>query len=438
MASLLKRFGFQRNANLYLASVSMSSLAQGAYGVIQGLYVMAMGFDEGVLGAILSARMLSEAIGAIPAGMLSDRFGRKPVLIAAGVLTTVGYLGMALSSSAGMMILFSCVVGLASVCQQTSGAPLLAESSTGEDRARLFGANFSLSMGVSMLGSLIGGALPRQLAAMGSIGAYKASLATFSTVTLIGVTPALRLDESGRRAEALRARIGADSVSGEIPGQSARGGNGATWKREVAVELGGLVATAKERDVQRLLLYSVLIGSGAGLVIPFFSVFLTHKLAIDSARVGLILSFSQGATAIAGLISPFLARRYGKVATVVCTQMASVPFLLMIALPPNIYAVSVALFMRSALMNMSSPVASNFSMEIAAPSRRGKMSSLMRVSDSAARALSAAAAGLIMKRSYEAPYFITSALYLLASFTYWKAFSGREKSHGIDGTVAVG
>jgi MFS family permease len=140
-----KRMGFQRNANLYLASVSMSSLAQGAYGVIQGLYILAMGFDDSVLGTILSARMLSGAIGALPAGMLSDRIGRKPVLVAAGLLTTVGYLGMAVSSSAGLMIFFSCIVGIAQVCQQTSGAPLLAESSTAEDRARLFGVNFSPS-----------------------------------------------------------------------------------------------------------------------------------------------------------------------------------------------------------------------------------------------------------------------------------------------------
>jgi len=90
--------------------------------------------------------------------------------------------------------------------------------------------------------------------------------------------------------------------------------------------------------------------------------------------------------------------------------------------------VGTALFMRSALMNMSNPIASNFSMEIIDSSKRGKMSSLMRISDSAARAFSAAAAGYIMSRwSYEAPYFVTSAFYLLASIVYWRAFRGREK-----------
>jgi predicted MFS family arabinose efflux permease len=101
----------------------------------------------------------------------------------------------------------------------------------------------------------------------------------------------------------------------------------------------------------------------------------------------------------------------------------------MIALPPNIYAVGTALFMRSALMNMSSPIATNFSMEITDSTKRGKISSLMRVSDNAARACSAAAAGHIMARwSYEAPYFVTSTFYLLASLVYWRAFRGREQA----------
>ena len=420
----LKIFGFQRNANLYLASVSMSSLAQGAYGVIQGLYILAMGFDESVLGTILSARMLAGAVGAIPAGMLSDRIGRKPVLVAAGLLTTVGYLGMAVSSSAGLMILFSCIVGIAQVCQSTSGAPLLAESSTAEDRARLFGVNFSLSMGVNMLGSLLGGILPRQLASMGSIGAFKVSLAVFSVVTFIGVLPAIKLVEArGNHDEVSVSSGGSQSEEGARSERKQR-----NWRGELAGEVRELINTARERDVQNLLVYNVFIGFGAGLVIPFFNVFLSNKLQVDTAVVGLILSLSQGATALAGLMSPVLARRYGKVATVVGTQMASIPFLLMIALPPSIYVVGTALFMRSALMNMSNPIASNFSMEIIDLSKRGKMSSLMRISDSAARAFSAAAAGYIMSRwSYEAPYFVTSAFYLLASIVYWRAFRGREK-----------
>ncbi len=410
-----KLFGFQRNANLYLATISMSSLAQGAYGVIQGLYILAMGFDETVLGTILSARMMAAAVGAIPAGMISDRLGRKPVLVAAGVLTTIGYLGMAISSTPGMMIVFSCIVGVAQVCQATSGAPLLAESSTGKDRAKLFGVNFSLSMFVSMVGSMLGGFLPKQMAGWGTVPAFKFSLVAFSLVTLVGVIPAARIRESKR------AGVGEVAFNDSQERRKA-------IRAEVKAEFSSLIATARERDVLNLLSYNLIIGFGAGLVIPFFNVFLSQKLHVDTAMVGLILSLSQGATALAALLAPVLANRYGKVATVVGTQIASVPFLLLIALPPNVYLVTVALFMRSSLMNMSSPVASNFSMEIIDASRRGKMSSLMRISDNVSRSFSAAVAGVMMSRlGYEVPYFFTATLYLIASYVYWRAFRTAEQ-----------
>ena len=412
----MRGFGFQRNASLYLWSVSMSSLAQGAFGVIQGLYVLSLGFDETVLGTVLSARMLAAAFAAIPAGILSDRRGRKPVLVAAGLLTTAGYLGMALVSSPGLMVLFSCIVGIAQACQMTSGAPLLAESSTAEERSRLFAVNFSLSMGVNMLGSLLGGYLPKGLRGLGMVPSYRIALMAFSFVTLAGVTPAAKIVE----------RKGDRAV--EAGAQSAAGG-----PRSLLPEVKTLVETAVDRYVLRLLAYNVLIGFGAGLVLPYINVFLSKKLSVDVGLVGLILSLSQGATALAGMVSPVLASRFGKVATVVGTQMASIPFLLLIALPPNVYLVSFALFMRSALMNMSNPVASTLSMELVGADRRGKVSSLMRIADNLTRAASAAAAGYIMAHwNYEIPYFFTAVLYLLASAVYYRSFRGMDRRMDAD------
>lgn len=454
---LLTFLRFQRNATLYLQSISMSSLAQGAYGVIQGLYIISLGFDETVLGTILSTRMLAAAIASVPAGVISDRLGRKPALVAGGLLTTVGYLGMAVTSSSLVMIVCSCIVGLAQACQMTSGAPLLAESSTQEDRARLFGVNFSLSMFVSMVGSLLGGFLPRQLRWLGQATAFRFSLALFSIVTLIGVLPAFKIVEDRRPGSEVwlgrrnsRETEPANFVGGYVVGgyvdevdEVAEGDEGDKAEKRPAVirvgvrkasavlqvaweEIRSLAVVMRNRDVTGLLAYNVLIGFGAGLVIPFFNVFLSGKLGVDTAVIGLILSFTHGATAIAGLIAPVLATRYGKVKTVVGTQVASIPFLILIALPPNVYLVSVALFVRSALMNMSNPVASTFSMEIVEPDKRGKISSLMRISDNISRAFSAAAAGYVMSRwSYEAPYFFTAVLYLLASFVYWRSFRGR-------------
>ncbi len=96
-----------------------------------------------------------------------------------------------------------------------------------------------------------------------------------------------------------------------------------------------LYKTASQKTVMSLLFYNLLIGFGAGLVLPYVNVFISRKLGVDTAVVGVIQSFSQGATALAALLSPVLADRFGRVAT--CRTLIGPSFLLLIALPPNFY-----------------------------------------------------------------------------------------------------
>jgi len=400
----------KRNAVLFLVSGTLASVAMGAFMTTQGLYIMGLGYREQLLGLILSGRMAAGAVGALPAGMISDRFGRKPVILVATVLVAAGWLGQAALPHPSAMFLFSCLVGLAGTAQWVVGAPLLADNTDAGNRHMFFGLQFALTTAGMMVGNLAGGALPDLLLGrpgawlnlagrglppgpqLARAAAFRLSLAAFSLLTLSSVIPALMIRET------------------RPPGRG----------RTV---LGDLAALAGRSEVRGLVTYSVLIGFGAGLVVPFFNVFLSEKLGASPTVVGLILSLSNGATAAAGLLAPALVPRLGRVGTVVLTQLASIPFLLMIAVPPWLWLVGTAMFFRNALMNMSSPVAASFSMEIMEPRLRGTTSSLMRIADSLARAVSSVCAGWIMARwGYDVPYLFTAALYLAASLLYYRQF----------------
>src|SRR5918997_1327492 len=67
-------------------------------------------FLEGLVGASI---LLGAAVGAGSAGPLSDRLGRRNLILIAGVLFAIGALGAALAPNVGVLILFRVVLGLA-------------------------------------------------------------------------------------------------------------------------------------------------------------------------------------------------------------------------------------------------------------------------------------------------------------------------------------
>lgn len=64
-------------------------------------------------GLVVSALLGGAMVGAATAGWLSDKVGRKRLLLAAGIIFTIGALGVALASSAAVLVLFRFALGLA-------------------------------------------------------------------------------------------------------------------------------------------------------------------------------------------------------------------------------------------------------------------------------------------------------------------------------------
>jgi MFS transporter, SP family, sugar:H+ symporter len=64
-------------------------------------------------GLVVSSLLLGAAVGAATAGPLSDRLGRRNLIIMAAVTFAVGAIGAALAPSVGVLVLFRVVLGLA-------------------------------------------------------------------------------------------------------------------------------------------------------------------------------------------------------------------------------------------------------------------------------------------------------------------------------------
>ncbi len=81
-----------RDNRLLVFALFMWGMGEGLFIYIQPLYLRDLGADPVAIGSILAAAGLAAGLAHIPAGLLADRFGRKPMLLAAwllGLLTTL-------------------------------------------------------------------------------------------------------------------------------------------------------------------------------------------------------------------------------------------------------------------------------------------------------------------------------------------------------------
>jgi len=109
-------------------------------------------------GWLLTAYAITQFICAPIVGGLSDRFGRRPVLLAALAGFTVDYLFLAYAPTIGWLFLGRVIAGIMGASFTTAGA-YIADISTNENRAQNFGmmgATFGLGF---IIGPLIGGVL---------------------------------------------------------------------------------------------------------------------------------------------------------------------------------------------------------------------------------------------------------------------------------------
>jgi MFS transporter, SP family, sugar:H+ symporter len=85
-------------------------------GVISGAILFIspdLGLTPFLEGLVVASLLLGAAIGAACAGPLSDRLGRRNLILIAAVTFTVGAIGAALAPNVGILVLFRIVLGLA-------------------------------------------------------------------------------------------------------------------------------------------------------------------------------------------------------------------------------------------------------------------------------------------------------------------------------------
>jgi MFS family permease len=330
--------------------------------------------------------------------MLCDRIGRrKTLMVSSGILALA--LGLMYTVTAGWMLIAASVLyGIAAGLTVVASLPFMAENSARDERMHLFSMSSVVNMSSGVLGSLIGGLVPGLFAMAAGIGIatilpYRYTLYLSLAAVLLTFVPLLLIREKERPVLARMERL-----------------------RLVA-------RVVRNRNVQRLVFVNILIGIGAGMIVPFFNVYFHKVLSASEGQIGIIFAVGQVVMVIGLLFIPLITERFGKVRTIAMTELLSIPFLILIAFTMNIYMAGFAYIMRMMLMNMANPAISSFNMEIVAEQERATVSSLTQMGWNIFLALSTFLSGIMMSQSnYLLPYMITCVVYFIAAVAYYVFF----------------
>ncbi len=182
----------------------------------------------------------------------------------------------------------------------------------------------------------------------------------------------------------------------------------------------------------RLLLPGFLTSLGAGQLIPFLNVFIQNKFGLGLAAVNAVFAVTSLGTALAILIQPAVARRFGRIGSIVLVQGASIPFLVVLGFSPVLWTVIVALAVRNSLMNAGSPIFDAFAMERISPAERATLSAGMTMLWSLGWTIAPIYYGVLQASlSFTAAFavdFVTIiVLYTVATALLWTWFRGTDR-----------
>jgi MFS family permease len=132
---------------------------QGVISPVLPLFARDFGASVASVGLTLSIFALARLLLNVPLGILSDRYGRRLLLVAGPLVSAIGMIGSGCSPGIAQLLLWRFVAGAGSAMYMTGAQIYLTDISTPETRARVIGTNHgALLFGVS-IGPGIGGLL---------------------------------------------------------------------------------------------------------------------------------------------------------------------------------------------------------------------------------------------------------------------------------------
>jgi MFS family permease len=392
----------QRDVVVLMASRGVRAFAFSYLNVVFAIYLNQLGYSTITVGLVISTASASSAVLTALWGFLSDRFGRKKILILLATLTIVSNLIYIFFSHIAFIL--SAVI-IANVGAGGTGGggqgggpfspveqALLAEKCAAENRNRIFAMNAFVGSLMGSLGALVSG-LPQHLQEVWRwqpVASYKPLFALTILFSIILIFAYRSITEH------------------HVPRR-----RGETYDKRAR----------RSGFVTKISLLGMVDNLGAGLIGPLMSYWFFLRFGVELKSLGFMFFLSYFLAALSFLAAPGIARRMGVVRTIALSHGAASVIYLMLPLAPTFAIAAAMTIARSFLAYMDTPLRSSFVMGVVRPEDRGSAAGMTTLSRHVPVAITPSVSAYLMQAfSLNVPILIGGFLQLLHDCVFYYMF----------------
>lgn len=386
-----------------MAARTARSVGQGVTVVAFSLYLHALGYNGAQIGVVLMAGLLFGALLTLIVGPMSDRRGRRGLLLGYECAAAIASLAAMLSADEAVLIAAATIAGFGRGANGAAGpfAPVeqawLAREVTGNLRRRVFALNATFGFVGMAAGAALAAAPSLFGRGFGDIESYRLLflvpfVGSFASVACIALARERPLTSSQTP------RLFGDAVGAEIVRQ-------------------------ENRQLRRLGLTNVINGLAIGIIGPLIAFWLSRRFGQGPTLIGPALAASFLLGAFGSAVSGSLAVRFGAVRSVLWMRfcglvlLASVPFAESFGVAAGLYA------MRSAFNQGTAGTRQSVAVELTRAERRGLAASVQSLSLQIPRAAGPVIGGwMIHAGEFVLPFLVATALQAVYLVLYWLYF----------------
>ncbi|HYM50122.1 MAG TPA: MFS transporter [Candidatus Limnocylindrales bacterium] len=368
------------------------------FSLVFNLYMSALGFRNDVIGIFNALPAVGLIAVGLPVAALADRIGYRVFVLGSSGVATLAAIVLASCGARLAAVLAAGTFALGLTVLQLLGVPLLAQLSSPSERVLLFSVNEALAWAGTLLGNLIGGALPEAAARVthepaASTSSLRAAFVATAALLLIALPIGVRLSAAGglRPSEVFPLRD------------------------MVRVDLGRFA---------RLLGPQLLLGLAAGMLLNFIQLFLAQRFHLGPGPIGLVLAGVAALTAATSLIAPAVSRLLGLPRAIGIAQVLGFPLVLGLAFAMNLPLAVAILALRQVILNLQSPLVLAFGMSYVEARQRARLAIAQEVAFGIGfGGIGPLLSGVLQVRGgYQLAFSVSAAFYLLAGLSFLAIF----------------